>query len=426
MAQRTKQRNGTKEGLVPIRHADRGPALFFHGRDKELRAFGFALKDAVSDQGGSTFVVQGPPGAGKTALLHECAKRAIAQEWQVVQISRHALFRPETLAEQLGKPYLKRVTDYSKGGGTVGVEAGIKLSISGGAGVSREYAGDSIQKLLQAAAQDTGLLLILDEVQNLEFSGKESQNVHDAISDCLEWIHNGQLGAPVILLMGGLGITERVLGEFGISRFMKYGLHELGRLDDESTQNVIGDWLVKSGGAPEDHKHLGHWIGALAERSSNWPQHIQLYAETAASWLLENESEPTARVPEIIWSQGRKEKEDYYRGRTSFLDLDDAVLLANLLQGKGENPHFTKKELTANFIEDRSPEQAAKMFHALLHQGVVARNVNKYYSVPIPSMRSWLVRQFADSAPMLSPTSRTEYLVPHRDSKEQPNGTRPT
>ena len=95
-------------------------------------------------------------------------------------------------------------------------------------------------------------------------------------------------------------------------------------------------------------------------------------------------------------AEGRKKREDYYDERTSELDLEESVILANLLHQKRGNPQLTKNGITAAFSVDRTSERADLMFQSLLRKGVVASNPSRYYSVPVPAMTNWLVHRFAD------------------------------
>ena len=51
---------------------DRGKAEFFHGRETIVRRFQKECDRALQTQGGTTLLIEGAPGAGKSALLHEC------------------------------------------------------------------------------------------------------------------------------------------------------------------------------------------------------------------------------------------------------------------------------------------------------------------------------------------------------------------
>ena len=52
---------------------DRGASKYFHGRRQILRDFRKLAERAIQAKSGTTFLIQGAPGAGKTALLAECA-----------------------------------------------------------------------------------------------------------------------------------------------------------------------------------------------------------------------------------------------------------------------------------------------------------------------------------------------------------------
>ena len=60
------------------RRGDRSPPAVFVGREAELDLFESATKGVMEGARGHTVVVQGVPGAGKTALLDEYAARLLA------------------------------------------------------------------------------------------------------------------------------------------------------------------------------------------------------------------------------------------------------------------------------------------------------------------------------------------------------------
>jgi len=83
---------------------DRGRARHFHGRKSILSNFSRVLQYAVSknlESNGTIFLIQGAPGAGKTALLYKCRELAKAggaevggQKWNVISIKKKRALQP--------------------------------------------------------------------------------------------------------------------------------------------------------------------------------------------------------------------------------------------------------------------------------------------------------------------------------------------
>lgn len=91
----------SRESQKPSSHVDdRGPAKYFHGRRQILRDFANQCQRAAAHSG-STFLIQGAPGVGKTALLTECAKRASASGWQTIEVFQNAFWDPYALRNAL-------------------------------------------------------------------------------------------------------------------------------------------------------------------------------------------------------------------------------------------------------------------------------------------------------------------------------------
>ena len=80
---------------------DRGPAKYFHGREEILSTFGKILNYSTENRWGTTFLIQGAPGAGKTALLYECDRLAQESKWETTEISSAALWDPNELQQSL-------------------------------------------------------------------------------------------------------------------------------------------------------------------------------------------------------------------------------------------------------------------------------------------------------------------------------------
>ena len=256
--------------------SDRGRAKYFHGREGILKMFWEILTEAREANGGTVFLVQAAPGAGKTALLHECKK--IAKKWDVAQLRKKSFWDPNILRKNIGlEPEKRQVAGKMEGG----VDKGLKIV------GTRETVTDSspMTTLDMLQAKDNPLLLVLDEAQELEIVQKLPAEKQVDVKDMLEYIHNGMLGRPVVLLAAGLGMTTRVFAELGLSRIEGESLFDLGRLDKESELAVIRDWLKKDGGA---RKNLDTWTDAIVKETYGWPQHIMAYMKPAVRQLKQD------------------------------------------------------------------------------------------------------------------------------------------
>ena len=178
---------------------DRGPARYFHGRVQIRSSFEGLLNEACMGLGGTTFLIQGAPGAGKSALLDVLSKQAQGSKWHTVSIYAQALYDPVFMAQQLGIKSPRQIQRY--------VEADARLLKTGR--ISTETGVLSVSQVLQSAHKSKrGILLVMDEAQTIV-----NRVSNEALGYTLDAIHNGQIGRPVILLVGGLGLTKAAFGQ---------------------------------------------------------------------------------------------------------------------------------------------------------------------------------------------------------------------
>jgi len=84
---------------------DRGPLPYFHGRKEIRQTFKEYLAHYKKERTGTTFLIQGAPGAGKTALLDKMSSKANKKGWKVAKIRIKDLYSPMSMAQSLGKSY---------------------------------------------------------------------------------------------------------------------------------------------------------------------------------------------------------------------------------------------------------------------------------------------------------------------------------
>ena len=361
---------------------DQGPAKYFHGRKTILDGFDGLLQYASQKTWGTIFLIQGAPGAGKSALLYECEKHARVRNWEVADIGVGSLWDPYKLLGSLGLGDKYKPTEKS-------TQFGIKDFLKWGYKSSRPR--PTVKNILEEGNKP--LLLILDDAQLLGKEGVPPTNHRSDAVEVLEVIHNGKLGRPVILLTAGLGTTVDAFGSLGILRFNRRCFVELGAMDKEAEHAVIQDWLREDGGAKGD---LAPWIEAIAQETHGWPQHILSFIEPAVERLNANNGIMTAQGLDAVLDAGRESQLEYFERLSHDFSRNQRCSLARMIEsgplgegvevGEGLDEEYILKSLTREY----GPEKAEQLFRRALHHGILHKR-GGHYVVQIPSMQDWLV-----------------------------------
>ncbi|MDE2731218.1 MAG: ATP-binding protein [Bacteroidota bacterium] len=356
---------------------DRGKARYFHGRQTVIESFDRLRRSASERGNGTIFVVQGAPGAGKTALLHVLKARARKDRWRVGTINPSALGDPVEMADSLGVRLKRHIRSHIEGG-FQGVKAGL---------TSTRPAKESVRHVLKSASRfKRGVLLVLDEAQTIAWEAEQRTVLYT-----LNSILNGEWNRPAILLAGGLSTTRQAFQTLGISRLRGDCLVNLARLNADAERAVIRDWLVKAGRAKGE---VAEWIDAIASETDGWPQHIVSFAEPASQLLRATNGVPTAQGLSAVISEGVRRKNQYYYGRMDGVSRKNRTALAGFLRGRPPDAAFTREEVWSVLESANPPEEVVMMFEAFLRKGILAWTRDADLAVPIPSMRRWLVSTY--------------------------------
>ncbi len=368
---------------------DRGEAKYFHGRKEILGNFKERLELVSAEKKyGTTILIQAAPGAGKTALLMECARLAREQRWHTAEIDPDELYDPKELSKALSPPLpvnrQKLMTGRS-------VQVIHRESIS-------EHDLSTTLDILKYGREP--LLLMMDEAQLLRTAFSSQSEEFRIAAKCLKAIHNGKLERPVILIAAGLGATTQAFDNLGVSRFKPQCKISLGPLSEEARRAVIKDWLLEEGGAKGDSVP---WIHAIVRETYGWPQHIMAYVWPTLKQLKLTDGELTPEGLKTVLEQGRTGRIKFYEARTRGIPEEQLHCIARVIACAPSGTSVAKMDIMASLRMDYNHDTAEKIFTLALHKGILDERNNRYV-VPIPSMHNWLVDNFACyRAPLFPP-----------------------
>jgi len=348
---------------------DRGPAEHFHGRTNILDNFTQILERTTQKRGGTTMLIHGAPGAGKTALLYELEKLAVTSGWETPKNMFYppALWTPGELRTALGQSIRSKFS----------IPIGIALQVVP-IEIKAEWTQKKTLNILRSGKKP--LLLQLDETQTMGTTNAPPEGFKSVATNMLDAIHYGKLGRPVILMAAGLGESRTAFSDLGISRFRAGCEIELGALSKEAERAVIRDWLIKDGGAKGD---------PTAQKTHGWPQHITAYGDAAAQQIRHDKGAMPPAGLEIVYQVGMKRREAYYKQRVNGFRGDEMDCLYGAIAGSKSGVPFNEGMIFEPLKKKYGYERAEKIFKKILDKGILSLVSTKYY-VQIPSMHDWM------------------------------------
>ncbi len=146
----------------------------------------------------------------------------------------------------------------------------------------------------------------MDEAQELKPENYSKEEIQ-SIKTLLKNIHNIKTSHGFMFLICGLGTTNQILGDYGISRFAGNSVINLNELDKVSERKIIWDWLVHDAGIDQHLPELEYWINRIQENTYQWPKHI-VFIQRLHRILNQQGLE---KVLEL----GKNSRHEYYEGR---------------------------------------------------------------------------------------------------------------
>ena len=361
---------------------DRGEAKYFHGRKGVLDSFQRRLKWAEQDpKKGTTFLIQAAPGAGKSALLHECARLAAIDGFAVAEVDPHKLLDPEVLHESIDTSWMRWRRWLTHGSASVDVGV-FKAEV--------DLRGAAKTPLGVIEKGKRGLVLLLDEAQLMNDLAVGTGIPFIGAKALLTAIHNGRTGRPVMLIAAGLSATKRAFKDLGVSRFKDNCYVELGPLKEEAEREVIKDWLKKEGRAKGGSTP---WVDAIMQKTHGWPQHVAAYAQAAALQVRKDRRKMTPQGLQAVLEVGEMKRMKFYKSRAEGLDEDHRMAIARAFASACEDQTQTRKEIITSLLQVAGEQDALEIFELALHNGVLDYR-NGRYAIPIPSMFDWFIDNY--------------------------------
>ena len=401
-----------------LRSDDHGEGLqdrtpFFEGRDDPLRGFEDAIANVSEGvQGGQTLVVQGAPGAGKSALLEECVDRLVRRSsaegelWVPVRVKAADFEDPVDIHRRIRGMLSEYTGDKSlverRKLASASYQLGATFMGSGGH-ISRGKTYETgsppnfefSNAALAQAYPEARILLLLDEAQNLTGEGKTSKVVPD--------LQQGGFGMPAVLACFGLSDTEETLMGLGLSRPGRERKFNLLPLSDDEVRTSAERAFRHFG---EDTPVPDPWAIKTVQSSSGWPQHMKVAVLEAIREASGAKRENRAPV----WPEQRisEAKRDYYGARLVAAGPEYGSLYAELARF-GEVP-LEKEQIQSLFgayvrsqrAEDPDYESVGfdEFLRKTVHAGVLS-NTSEGYIIPIPSFRDYIEDRFVPPKPSL-------------------------
>lgn len=395
------------EGLrIFSEKGDRSPAPAFVGRESVLAGVeGTVRRVARGDAQGGIRLIYGAPGAGKSALLEELARRWRAREASDAPIP---LF---VSADDFAEPALvaEAILDTLNPGATPVSASSRRTAWSAQAGflsrrVETETSRDSplaevsggrrnpwamLREFAPSQDWPGPMILLIDEAQGMTGDMSNGEN------SLLKALHEGRHGFPLTAVMSGLSDTLQVLRELGVSRLSEGAAHALGPLSGSECREAVAALLDRhrvKGGA-EDR---AEWAGAISERCNGWPQHLHNYLAGTARSLIDAGGDLARAELDAALEHGDRARVNYYNARlTGLAPAHGAIrsILSRIPDGgllTGEVMAMTQRTATeAGF--DNGPQ----FYKALLHAGVLHEDGALMCHCPIPSFRRHILDTFS-------------------------------
>ena len=385
---------------------DRLPPAAFVGREDIIADIEHAVAESAAGDTavrGRTRLVFGAPGAGKTALLCELARRwrtraadgdtsaPVPVDCEPGELTSPVAFTEVVLSALFPESSIDvaKATTTEGGGGVPGV-AGLRVSrtTSVPSLVDSVQAGRTPWAAFREAIRPERLVrpvvLLVDEAQTMP-----GDPGGDGRTRLLTEIHSGRHGLPVVAVLGGLGDSKQIMARRGISRFARDAVHALPLLTEAESDDAVKRFLAR-------HRIIGGreaealWRRRIAEACNGWPQHLHNYLCGAARALADAGGDLRHANLEAALTAGDDWRQQYYDARLEGVnaDLPAVADVVGRIPESGAAMHRIVqwcREATG------TAAQGSDLHARMIHDGVLQEMPGGLVTCPIPSFRRYIL-----------------------------------
>ena len=407
---------------------DRGEPPVFVGREDELRFLRDAVALAKDGRSGLTSVVQGPPGAGKTALCRHFERELEDQasaERPVVLVRRDTDFLampPLGIVREINSymPILRSGLAKLLGGGDVGhhIERAISATtvllkrgssfdlLAKALNLNGHSSFGQVMTTFAASLWPAGatIVLTIDEMQTVEDTPRVRSN--------LSAIHQRRFDANIVLLSFGLQNTGERLRELGLSRLSRGHVRSLAGLKPAEADHLVdatfehlglsekdADWCAYLEGQGFSAQEWTRWRAdakdVVLEESADFPQHLNASLAGLCETIMETglPHPGDAVLPDIRRRCGEY-REEYYLARLAPFSRHLLALGAAL--SKADEDGWLRSSLLSTALKHANDDgdavdaaHVATIQAGLLSRGLLVRR-GLHVAANIPSLSMYL------------------------------------
>ena len=361
-----------------------------------------------------SWLFQGAPGAGKTALLAELQKIIVPNSDGTPTNLNVCMLKKEALnsAVELESELLSLFPDNLLG--ALIRKIGLKISLLGfgSAEISAEKkaAAEAWRQKVRKAQLNPGkyppLLVMIDEAQGIEHKARAQ----------LGWLHEGTHGLPILPVFGGLAWTRKHFKAITpvLSRIDDDRALTLEKLPEKDCLDAVRKFLKKfrvvaSPQATEE------WAQAIAEDCMGWPQHLHVGLHGMARALIAPGVDGNLdRLDETDLIEARqyaeKRRNAYYSDRLASENLKGnrclSAVAVSCLRSSGDSASRATMQKKIRKVSDEAggmgadhefalPEETTprQYVEGMIHAGILHEDGDGYLSVPIPCFHNYLLEK---------------------------------